>query len=564
MPAHETPLSLEELLAKKKNKSPVKLQTLVTKAKFLTKFQRKKLEEAKRQGGAKAVESNSSISEPKVKGKEDKFLDTETLVEWNNEEDAVIEPIQFLTKKRENDYSLDIPYRKKNKTDDSLSGIHWSKKPLEKMTDRDWRIMKEDFDVNISGKTNANLLRSWEESNIPKPILDTVKRFRFEDPTPIQRAAIPLGMLGQDVLGLAETGSGKTLSFLIPALSYVVNLPPVRSFESPYVLIVVPTRELAQQIEAEFQKFMNLRINIASIVGGHTYDENLTKLEKGVEILIGTPGRLLDLIEKKIIELNQCYFLVADEADRMIDMGFEKQVKSLIDSLPPGESNPFLKEKQPAKRTTLMFTATMPPAIETLINDYMVDPITVKVGNTKNAVDTVVQEAIQIPTDENKRMNALLSIIRKYPSPIIVFVNFQKLCDTLYSFLQQHGYKPAVIHGGRSQTQREEAIRDMRTNKSNILIATDVAARGIDIPNVSVVVNFQMTKSISEYVHRIGRTGRAGKKGTAITFWDSEADANVLFDLKSIINNSKISKCPKDLLHHPKAKKLSEQNYIEN
>lgn len=563
MPAHDAPLSLEELLAQKRNKPVAKLESSVKKTRFIPKSERAKLEKKNVDVGIDA--SFSKVGSSKVNNQKNVELSQNLNFDEDPENtEEPIEPIEILVKQQNYDYSLDLPHRKKRKLDDDFSGLHWSMKPLDKMTERDWRIMKEDFNIHVSGKTEGNLLRSWNESKIPEPIIESLYLLGMKEPSPIQRATIPLGMEGRDVLGLAETGSGKTLAFLIPALSYVMNLPPVRSFESPYVLIIVPTRELAQQIEVEFQKFKNLRINIASIVGGHTYDDNLAKLEKGVEILVGTPGRLLDLIEKKIISLDQCFFLVADEADRMIDMGFEKQVESLIDALPSGDLNPFLKSGQSPKRLTLMFTATMPPQIEKLITNYMTDPITVKVGDTKNAVDTVVQETIQIASDEKKRMSALLQIIKKYPPPIIVFVNFQKLCDILYAFLHEHGYNPVVIHGGRTQAQRETAISDIRRGRANILVATDVAARGIDIPNVSLVVNFQMTKTISEYVHRIGRTGRAGRKGTAITFWDGDDDASVLYDLKTIVSRSKVSNCPKDLMYHPNAKKISDQQYIEN
>lgn len=563
MPAHDAPLSLEELLAQKRNKPVAKLESSVKKTRFIPKSERAKLE--KKNFDVKIDASFPKVGSSKVNNQKNVELSQNSNFDEDPENtEEPIEPIEILVKQQNYDYSLDLPHRKKRKLDDDFSGLHWSMKPLDKMTERDWRIMKEDFNIHVSGKTEGNLLRSWNESKIPEPIIESLYLLGMKEPSPIQRATIPLGMEGRDVLGLAETGSGKTLAFLIPALSYVMNLPPVRSFESPYVLIIVPTRELAQQIEVEFQKFKNLRINIASIVGGHTYDDNLAKLEKGVEILVGTPGRLLDLIEKKIISLDQCFFLVADEADRMIDMGFEKQVESLIDALPSGDLNPFLKSGQSPKRLTLMFTATMPPQIEKLITNYMTDPITVKVGDTKNAVDTVVQETIQIASDEKKRMSALLQIIKKYPPPIIVFVNFQKLCDILYAFLHEHGYNPVVIHGGRTQAQRETAISDIRSGRANILVATDVAARGIDIPNVSLVVNFQMTKTISEYVHRIGRTGRAGRKGTAITFWDGDDDASVLYDLKTIVCRSKVSNCPKDLMYHPNAKKISDQQYIEN
>jgi superfamily II DNA/RNA helicase len=579
MPAHKTPLSLEELLALKRKQTENEQETKNTekngiiKAKFLTKTQREnlgnqKIQDVKPQEGLK-----SKIKQPTIQA----FLDDEAenrnesieinnskksskhkyKFSWDDSEDTSLNTaIPILIKHKEKDYSLDLPTRKKSKTNGvDYINTHWSKKPLNQMSDRDWRILKEDYNISIKNSATKNILRNWEESKMPKQIIENLLQLKYKEPTPIQRATIPPVLDGSDVLGIAETGSGKTLSFLLPAISYVLNLPPVRPFESPYVLIIVPTRELAQQIETECQKFMNkLHFNVASIVGGHTYDENISKLEKGVEILIGTPGRLLDVLEKKLVELNKCFFLVADEADRMIDMGFEKQVQSLIDRLPPGTENPFEKGDKQAKRTTLMFTATMPPSIQKMVSKYLVNPTTITVGDINNAVETVVQDAIQVPQDDDRKMNILRNVLNKFTFPIVIFVNFQKSCDMLANQLRQWGFRPTVIHGGKTQAQREEAIHQMKSGNADILIATDVAARGIDIPNVSLVVNYQMTKSISEYVHRIGRTGRAGKRGTAITFWNPESDGEILFDLKSMILKSDISRCPKDLFHHDLAK----------
>lgn len=586
MSTNKRPPSLEELLAvKRKNQAAKKeVNPSTSKAKFLTSSQRQKLR----------IDKNIDSKEPEKKQLVDKkpaiqtFAEDESIEDemtdenrnsyknnnkgkykfgWDEAEDTSNNtPTLLLTKRKVNDYSLDLPSRKKYKLDGpDYSAMHWSKKPLDKMNNRDWRILKEDFNILIKGSNSNNIImRYWKESEIPKQMVDNLEYLNYTEPTPIQRATIPLALKGNDVLGIAETGSGKTLAFLIPAISYVMNLPPVRPFESPYVLIIVPTRELAQQIEIECQKFMTkLHFNIASIVGGHSYDENISKLEKGVEILVGTPGRLLDVLEKKLVELNKCFFLVADEADRMIDMGFEKQVQSLIEQLPEGNKNPFANNAEDAKRTTLMFTATMPPSIQRMISKYLNNPISVTVGNVNNAVETVVQDAIKVPNDDDKKMNILRNILRKFSAPIVIFVNFQRSCEMLFEQLQKWHFKPTVIHGGRSQVQREEAIESIKSGESDILIATDVAARGIDIPDVSLVVNYQMSKSISEYVHRIGRTGRAGKRGTAISFWNAETDEEVLFDLKSIILKSDISKCPSDLFHNESTRARDFKN-IEN
>ncbi|KAG0681800.1 mRNA splicing protein prp28 [Pichia californica] len=568
MPPTKVPPSLEELLALKKGSGKItSIGKNKAKTKFLTKFQREKLEKEKVNSNIEKLKEDKPKSQVNLVQKwidddlneeenDDKKMiqnrpsDGRFKFDWDESEDTSNTDIGIIPIKDSYDYSLDLPFRKRNNIN-NFDGFHWSKKPLDKMSTRDWRIFKEDFDITVKGNTSDEMIRNWKESSIPKLIIDNLERLHYNEPTPIQRAAIPLGLKGRDIVGIAETGSGKTLAFLIPAISYVMNLPPVRPLESPYVLIIVPTRELAQQIEFETQKFMNrLNFNVASIVGGHSYDENVSKLEKGVEILIGTPGRLLDILEKKIIELNRCFFLIADEADRMIDMGFEKQVKGLLDQLPPGNENPFPINGGIPRRTTMMFTATLPPSIEKLMSTYLTDPITITVGNSENAVESVIQQAIQVPDDDDKRMSILRNILvgrNLYRPPIIIFVNYQKTCDILGTFLTSLRFKPAILNGSKNQTQREEAISRMKSGDANVLVATDVAARGIDIPNVSLVINYQMTKNISEYVHRIGRTGRAGQSGTAITLWNLETDAEVLLDLKNMISNSSISICPDDL-----------------
>ncbi|ODV87663.1 hypothetical protein CANARDRAFT_186772, partial [[Candida] arabinofermentans NRRL YB-2248] len=428
--------------------------------------------------------------------------------------------------------------------------LHWSQKPLDKMTDRDWRIMREDYDITSKGGKVTNPLRYWSESDISPEILEMLDYLGYREPTPIQRAAIPMGLTGRDIIGIAETGSGKTLAFLIPILNYITKLPPLGNFEGPYVLIMVPTRELALQIEKEFQKFNNLRFNVASLIGGHSYDDNVRKLEKGVEVVIATPGRLVDCIEKEIISLDKCFFLAMDEADRMIDMGFETQVNLVLDNLPSGDTNPYYfgNDKTP-KRTTMMFTATMPPAIEKLTSKFLVNPGFVMVGEVGSAVDTVHQDAIQTSEDDEKKLKVLESILanRRFRPPIIIFVNYKASCDLIADTLYEQGFNPVTLHGSKTQEQREAALQQMKTGKSDVLIATDVAGRGIDIPDVSLVINYQMSRNIEDYTHRIGRTGRAGKSGTAITFWNPKDDKDVLYDLKQMISKSPVSRCPEDL-----------------
>lgn len=446
---------------------------------------------------------------------------------------------------------------------------HWSAKKLSEMTSRDWRILKEDFEINSKGAIHENPLRSWQESAIPDEILTILQKLRYNEPTPIQRAAIPVALKNKDVLGIAETGSGKTLSFVIPLLSYLFKLPKLTNAtknDGPYSLILVPTRELAQQIHTEVSKFTRfLKFRVAAIYGGHQLETNAFDLQDGIEILIATPGRLLDCLDRKILVLNQCFYLIMDEADRMIDLGFEKQVNQILSILPnlkkQGNSsaslyNRFAKALGIRRNTTMMFTATMPPAIEKLTKNYLTNPSTVVIGNPEKAADTVDQKVEFTNSDEikNKKLLALLSHQRQYTPPIIIFVNYKKTCDMLHELISTNTrYKPVIIHGSKSQDQREYAIKNLRNGNFQVLIATDLAGRGIDIPNVSLVVNYQMSKHIEDYIHRIGRTGRAGNLGTAVTFLNAENDKDVMYDLKMMIIKSELSKCPDELRRHPYA-----------
>ncbi|ODV62938.1 mRNA splicing protein PRP28, partial [Ascoidea rubescens DSM 1968] len=425
---------------------------------------------------------------------------------------------------------------------------HWSEKPLNEMTDRDWRILKEDFEINSKGNIVEKPLRSWSESKINTEILKILKLLNYRDPTPIQRAAIPIAINRKDVLGIAETGSGKTLSYIIPLLTYLLTLPRVNYHtknDGPYALVLAPTRELAQQIEKECSKFCHrLRIKLTSVVGGYKLESNSFNLSNGVEVLIATPGRLLDCIDRKILVLNQCYYLIIDEADRMIDLGFESQVSKILEILPKYQ-----------KRTSMMYTATMPPTIKKLVKNYLNNSNTIIIGNLDKAVDSVEQKVEFLNTEEqkNRRLISILNSNNYYP-PIIIFVNYKKTCENLSTIINEKSrFKSTIIHGSKNQDQRELAITNLKQGKFDILIATDVAGRGIDIPDVSLVINYQMSRTIEDYIHRIGRTGRAGKLGTAITFLHNKDDNDVLYDLKNMVLKSSLSKCPDELRRHPAA-----------
>ncbi|KIM55099.1 hypothetical protein SCLCIDRAFT_1221393 [Scleroderma citrinum Foug A] len=454
------------------------------------------------------------------------------------------------------------------------SGIderHWSEKPLNEMKDRDWRIFREDFSIATRGGSIPHPLRSWSESAIPQIILGVIEQIGYKEPSAIQRQAIPIGLQNRDIIGIAETGSGKTAAFVIPMLTFISNLPTFTDDNrhlGPYALILAPTRELAQQIEAETRKFAGpLGFRCVSIVGGRAVEEQQFNLREGAEIIIATPGRLKDVIERHVIVLSQCRYVVMDEADRMVHLGFEADLLFILDKLPSdmleGEENNMQEnamdvdgengnsKNKGRSRVTTLFSATMPPAVERLARKYLKRPATITIGEAGRAVDTVEQNVEFVTGDEKKRQR-MSEILEKYPPPVIVFVNQKKTADMVAKDLSRAGWSTSTLHSGKTQEQREASLQSLRSGDAHVLVATDLAGRGIDVQDVSLVINYQMASTIEAYVHRIGRTGRAGKKGAAITFLTNDDD-EVMYDLKQEIAKSPVSKVPLELARHEAA-----------
>ncbi|KAJ2843905.1 mRNA splicing protein prp28, partial [Coemansia brasiliensis] len=313
---------------------------------------------------------------------------------------------------------------------------HWSEKQLDEMQDRDWRIFKEDYSISCKGGMIPRPYRSWQESDIPRSILRVVEDIGYREPTPIQRQAIPIGLQNRDLIGIAETGSGKTASFLIPMLSFIMTRPPMNErnmMDGPYALILAPTRELAQQIESETHKFARrLGFKCVSIVGGHDIEKQSFALRNGCEIVIATPGRLRDCIDRRVLVLNQCTYVVMDEADRMVDMGFEDDVNFILDALPVSNEKPqdYMESDDLTfkYRQTTMFSATMPPIVERMARKYLRKPATVIIGVAGKAVDTVEQR-VEFIAGEERRKQRLMSLLNQHISaaPIIIFVNLKKM-----------------------------------------------------------------------------------------------------------------------------------------
>ncbi|KAL9998928.1 putative RNA helicase [Helianthus debilis subsp. tardiflorus] len=331
-------------------------------------------------------------------------------------------------------------------------------------------------------------MRSWAESKLSSELLKVVDRAGYKTPSPIQMAAIPLGLQQRDVIGVAETGSSKTAAFENEA-------------EGPYSVVMAPTRELAQQIEEETVKFAHyLGIKVVSIVGGQSIEEQGFKIRQGCEVVIATPGRLIDCLERRYAVLNQCNYVVLDEADRIIDMGFEPQVVGVLDAMPssnfkPENEDEELDEKR-IYRTTYMFSATMPLAVERLARKYLRNPVVVTIGTARKATDLITQHVIMVKESEQMpRLQKLLDDL--VDKTAIVFINTKKSADFMSKTLEKASYRVTTLHDGKSQEQREISLEGFRTKRFNVLVATDVAGRGIDIPDVAHVINYDVAHVIN-------------------------------------------------------------------
>jgi ATP-dependent RNA helicase RhlE len=341
------------------------------------------------------------------------------------------------------------------------------------------------------------------------PVIEGVKAMGFVEPTPIQLRAIPLILDGEDVIGSAQTGTGKTAAFALPILSQLGHHNP-----QPRVLVLEPTRELAAQVETafrDFARFTDLRITV--VFGGVGYGNQREALRKGVDILIATPGRLLDLMQQGACRLDRVQFLVLDEADRMLDMGFLPDVRRIV-------------QKCPRDRHTSLFSATIPPEIETLIQWAMRHPQTVEIGPRRAPVETV--KHVIYPVSEAQKTDLLLELLKRvnYDS-VIVFCRTKYGADRVAHLLKRHNHAVAVLHSNRTQREREQALRGFRDGRFEVLVATDIAARGLDIADVSHVINYDVPQHPEDYIHRIGRTGRMEAKGDAFTLMVAEDGRHV-------------------------------------
>jgi superfamily II DNA/RNA helicase len=343
---------------------------------------------------------------------------------------------------------------------------------------------------------------SFEELGLSAPVLQAVTEKGYTTPTPIQEKAIPIVLMGRDILGCAQTGTGKTASFVLPMIDILAE--GRAKSRMPRSLILEPTRELAAQVAENFEIYGKYhKLNMALLIGGVSFPDQERALEKGVDVLIATPGRLLDHFERGGILLNDVKILVIDEADRMLDMGFIPDVERIVATLPK-------------IRQTLFFSATMPPEIKRLADRFLSNPKEVTVSPPASASTTVVQGLVVVQEDQKR--DALLALIKSQDvKNAIVFCNRKRDVATLHTALKKHGINAGALHGDMSQPARTETLEKFKAGDIQILVASDVAARGLDVQDMSHVFNYDVPFSPEDYVHRIGRTGRAGKTGHSFT-----------------------------------------------
>ncbi|KAJ0244681.1 DEAD-box ATP-dependent RNA helicase 14 [Hirschfeldia incana] len=380
-------------------------------------------------------------------------------------------------------------------------------------------------EITVSGGQVPPPLMSFETTGFPPELLREVLSAGFSAPTPIQAQSWPIAMQGRDIVAIAKTGSGKTLGYLIPGF---MHLQRIRndSRMGPTILVLSPTRELATQIQEEAVKFgRSSRISCTCLYGGAPKGPQLRDIERGVDIVVATPGRLNDILEMRRISLRQVSYLVLDEADRMLDMGFEPQIRKIVKEIP-------------TKRQTLMYTATWPKGVRKIAADLLVNPAQVNIGNVDELVaNKAITQHIEVvaPMEKQRRLEQILRS-QEPGSKVIIFCSTKRMCDQLTRNITRQ-FGAAAIHGDKSQPERDHVLNQFRSGRTPVLVATDVAARGLDVKDIRAVINYDFPNGVEDYVHRIGRTGRAGATGQAFTFFGDQ-DSKHASDLIKILEGA--------------------------
>ncbi|XP_078126720.1 putative ATP-dependent RNA helicase DDX17 [Sander vitreus] len=365
-------------------------------------------------------------------------------------------------------------------------------------------------EITVRGSGCPKPVTSFNQAQFPQYVLDVLMQQNFKEPTAIQAQGFPLALSGRDMVGIAQTGSGKTLSYLLPAIVHINHQPYLERGDGPICLVLAPTRELAQQVQqVAYDYGKSSRIKSTCVYGGAPKGPQIRDLERGVEICIATPGRLIDFLEAGKTNLRRCTYLVLDEADRMLDMGFEPQIRKILDQIRPD-------------RQTLMWSATWPKEVRQLAEDFLKDYVQINVGALELSANHNILQIVDVCMDsekDHKLLQLMEEIMAEKENKTIIFVETKKRCDDLTRRMRRDGWPAMCIHGDKSQPERDWVLTEFRSGKAPILIATDVASRGLDVEDVKFVINYDYPNSSEDYIHRIGRTARSTNKGTAYTFF---------------------------------------------
>ena len=350
----------------------------------------------------------------------------------------------------------------------------------------------------------------FEALSLHESVLAAIRDAGYTTPTPIQRDAIPLARRGRDLIGLAQTGTGKTAAFTLPIIDRLIDGP-----RRTRALILTPTRELCVQVEESFRKYArHAPIAVVAVYGGVPLDPQEKKLRGGVDVVVATPGRLIDHLERQNVVFDDLEVLVLDEADRMLDMGFAPQINRIVSELPP-------------YRQTLLFSATMPPEVEALARKYLRKPVVVQVGVRSAAASTVTHAVYPVPREKKNALLVELLTGEKDHDSVLIFTRTKHGADRVVRDLEAAGVRATAMHADKTQAQRTRALQDFKDGKITVLVATDIAQRGLDISGITHVINYDVPQQAEDYVHRIGRTGRAAKEGDAYTFMSPDEIAMV-------------------------------------
>eukprot|EP00755_Sulcionema_specki_P019006 Sspe_Gene.68315::Locus_40304_Transcript_1_1_Confidence_1.000_Length_1427::g.68315::m.68315/K12823/DDX5, DBP2; ATP-dependent RNA helicase DDX5/DBP2 len=403
----------------------------------------------------------------------------------------------------------DIDYRKETDIVQLRKNFYNMAPSVASRSQEDVQRWRHENQITVFGNGVPNPVLTFEETNFPRDLLDRFREAGFTGPTMIQAQGWTAALSGRDIVGIAKTGSGKTLAFGIPALIHIAAQPPLRRGDGPIALILAPTRELAVQIEGELHKVQRGRARSVCCYGGAPKGPQSRALREGVEIVIATPGRLIDFLENRETNLRRVTYLVMDEADRMLDMGFEPQIRKIVGQIRPD-------------RQTLMWSATWPKEVQGLARDFQRDWIQIQVGSLDLAANADVAQHL-IFCDGYEKQDRMVDLVKHLQNhhlmKMLVFTATKREAENLSRYLDRKGFRAMAIHGDKQQRERDYVLREFRHRREAILVATDVAARGLDIRDLPVVINYDFPATMEDYVHRIGRTGRAGDKGDAYTFF---------------------------------------------